>query len=324
MDDVAREAGVSRALVSRAYRGTYGVSSETRSRILAAGEKLGYRPNRIASRLASKGGGTVGIFLLDLRNDVFADTFDGIREVLPGGENHTVLAIGDPDGASNEQALDSLVRSRVDIIIAVGLLASDRIVQELNSAVPVVSATRLIPDVDSAAPDDISGGVIATEHLLSLGHRRIVFMTSPLGDGYRGRQIGYEQTMRAAGADPEVRLTSARRELVDHDVELVLGEEEPPTAIIGRNDHTALGVLDALNRRGLDAPDDVSVIGFDNIPISSAPRTSLTTIDIGSRELGRAAARLALARLDEPGRAPDHIMTRPELVIRNSTGHPAR
>lgn len=324
MEDVAREAGVSRALVSRAYRGSYGVSKSTKEKILSAGSALGYQPNRIASQLASKDQDSVGVFLLDLRNAVFADTFDGIRDVLENQGKEPVLAIGKPGGNGDKKALESLVRSRVGIVIAVGLLAPDAFIRDFNSNVPVVSATREVPDVDSVATDDFSAGRMATCHLLELGHRDILFVSNPLIEGYRGRQAGYESAMNAAGQVPHVIETSYVPERSYQAVLHVLDSGTRPTAMIAHNDQNALGILDALRLRGLRAPDDVSVVGFDNIPDAASARTGLTTIDIHAATIGKWAAHVALERMASP--AQDRILrvTTPTLIPRATSGPPTR
>ena len=112
MEDVARAAGVSRALVSLAYRDAYGVSAETRDHILAAGKKLGYRPNRVAAQLAGKQQLTIGVFLQDLHNSLFADIHDGIRSVTDAQGKHTVLAVGKIDGSKDIEALETLLENR--------------------------------------------------------------------------------------------------------------------------------------------------------------------------------------------------------------------
>ena len=125
MEDVAREAGVSRALVSIAYRDAAGVSAATRARILAIGERLGYAPDQVAARLAGVGGRTVGVFIQDLHNDVFADVFDGVRAVVEPARKSLVMAVGTLDGRGDAAALDTLRRSRVDVIVGVGLQLPD-------------------------------------------------------------------------------------------------------------------------------------------------------------------------------------------------------
>lgn len=323
MEDVAREAGVSRALVSIAYRGVAGVSEESKLRIFAAADRLGYRPNRIAARLASRQTSTIGVFLLDLRNDVFADMFDGIREVADSRGKHLVLSVGQIDGKRDLAALDSLARSRVDVVIAAGLLLPDADVLKFARAIPLVSAARGIAGVDSVCSDNTLGAQAAVRHLLGLGHRRIAFLANPQTDGYLDRQRGYRELMAEHGLEPHVVPSAYSREQAARDIGPALDAAVPPTAVFAHNDQAALGVLDALASRGLRAPQDVSVVGYDNTAVSRAPGTSLTTVDIHGHGLGAAAVETALRRIQNPGEPATTVVSLPSLVVRGTTAPPA-
>lgn len=325
LDDVARAAGVSRALVSMAIRGVPGVNPQTRERILATAEHLGYRPNRLASRLASLSTNAVGVFLLDLRQDVYADMFDGIREVTQPENLHLVLAVGTHDGTMDGNALDSLMQSRVNVVIATGLLLPDDEVRAFNRHTPIVSVARQVEGVDSVASDNVRGARLATTHLIELGHRQIAFLANPQTDGYTGRREGFIDTMTQAGLEPWIigSQYSRRRAALDITPALSLPASERPTAVFAHNDQAALGVLDAMATLGLQAPDDVSVVGYDNSQVSQAPGTQLTTVDLHGEQLGQEAARMALRRLEEPKRPAALHVSQPTLVVRGTSG-PAR
>lgn len=322
LEDVARDAGVSRALVSMAIRDVSGVNSQTRERILASAERLGYRPNRLASRLASRSTTAIGVFLLDLRQDVYADMFDGIRGVTENEKLHLVLAVGTADGASDGKALDSLGQSRVDIVIATGLLLPDDEVRAFSRHTPIVSVARHVSGVDSVTSDNVRGARLATEHLIELGHRRIVFLANPQTDGYTGRQEGYVDTMRRSGVEPWIVGSQYSRRQAAKDIApaLSLPDGERPTAVFAHNDQAALGVLDAMATLGLRAPEDISVVGYDNSQVSQAPGTPLTTVDIHGEELGEEATRMALRRLEEPSAPPASHVSQPTLVLRGTSG----
>ena len=322
MEDVAREAGVSRALVSIAYRGVTGVSESTRERIFAVGNRLGYVPNQVAARLAGKARKTIGVFQQDMHNEVFADVHDGIREQLAARDLGLVLSVASIDGSRDATALNELRASRVDVIIATGLTLPDTELAEFTKPIPMVSIARHFEGIDNVDSDNFGGATAATEHLIELGHRRIIFLSNPQTDGYTDRQRGYRDAMTAAGLEPWVVETTYSRDRAESDAGVVLDGANPPTAIFAHNDRTALGVLDALSTRGLIAGRDVSVVGYDNTSASRAPGLALTTVDIHSVELGRAAAELALARLDDPSRAPQTTRIEPTLVIRGTTGAP--
>lgn len=320
MTDVAREAGVSRALVSLAYRDAFGVSASTRTRILAVGERLGYVPDRAAARLASRTARTVGVHLQDLHNDVFAVMHDGVRRVLEEGGHDSVLSVGALGGERDASSLRTLEGARVGVIVAAGLLMPDAEVQSFSVRTPIVSIARDVPGVDSVCSDNLLGARLATEHLLELGHRSIALLANPPSDGYLDRRRGYEECLREVGIPPRaLEVTYARADAAAAAVRLLDGDS-PPTAFFAHNDQAALGVLDVLAARGLAPGRDISVVGYDNSSVSSAPGTALTTVDLHGAELGAAAARTALKRLSDPSTARHLEVSRPALVIRRTTG----
>lgn len=322
MEDVAREARVSRALVSLAYRDAAGVKAETRDRILEVGRRLGYTPNRVAAQLAGRGGDKVGLYLQDLHNDLFADIHDAVRDVVERQLKHVVLSVGSIDGSRDAVSLDTLRESRVDVVIAAGLQLSDSAVGAFARRVPLVSVMRHIDGVDNVTANNRYGARVATRHLLELHHRRIVFLSNPPGDGYLERAEGFSEVMESAGLVPRIVQTTYSRLHAAADAAALLDLEDRPTAIFAHNDQAALGVLDALAARGLVAGHDVSVVGYDNSALSRFPGTSLTTVDVHSESLGRTAAELALARLADPHAEPTYRSSLPALVIRATTGPP--
>lgn len=322
MADIAREAGVSLALVSLAFRDAYGVSSTTRDRILATADRMGYQPNRLASRLASKADPTLGVFLLDLHNEVFADMFDGMREAAGEHGRDVVLTVGTLAGELDRPSLDWLVRSRVDVVIAAGLLLSDAELSEYQGRLAMVSVARVVPGFDAVASDNIRGATLAVEHLVNLGHRDIVHLAAPATDGYLDRRMGYREEMIRAGLRPEVIDGEYARESAVRKAGALLDRAEPPTAIFAHNDQTALGVLDAARGRGIRVPDDLSVVGYDNTSASRPAVIGLTTVDLHAGDLGRRAVDLAVRRSAEPDAVPLVEMTEPTLVVRTSTAPP--
>jgi DNA-binding LacI/PurR family transcriptional regulator len=323
MEDVASRAGVSRALVSLAYRNRPGVSTETRERILTIGRELGYVPNRVAARLASRGGSTIGVFLQDLHNDLFADLFEGSRAIADEARKHLMLGVGALDGGRDAEALETLAQSWVDVIIAFGLQMPDAEVQEMAQKVPLVCVLRGVADIDSVVSDNRHGARAATRHLLELGHRRIAFLANPPSDGYMDRRYGYVETMTEAGLRPQVAETTYAREAAASDAAALLDGGDPPTAVFAHNDQAAMGVLDALSDRGLAPGRDVSVIGYDNSSPSKVPGITLTSVDVDGVTLGRSAAELALRRIDSPEAPAEWRTSFPTLVVRSTTGPPA-
>lgn len=321
MEDVAQGAGVSRALVSLAYRDLPGVSAATQARILQVGEALGYVHNRVAARLAGKGGDAIGIFLQDLHNDLSADIYDGLREAAEASQKNLVLAVGQLDGSRDSSTLATLRQSRVDVIIAIGLQLNDSEVQRLATQVPIVCVTRAVSDLDCVVSDDKEGAIMATNHLIELGHSRIVFLSNPPADGYLDRGLGYREAMSKAGLEPRAVETSYSRAEVADIAGRLLDSADPPTALFAHNDLAALGVLDAIVVRGLAPGRDVSVVGYDNSSIGRFPGTALTTVDVDGERLGRCGAELAIRRLADPDAPVKLVSSRPSLVVRGTTGN---
>jgi len=317
IEDVAKAAGVSRALVSIAYRGVAGVSESTRDHIFEVGKRLGYVPNLNAARLASKDIRTVGVFLQDLHNEVFADVFDGIRQVIDETEIQIVLAVGSSAPGHDSKALDTLIAARVGVIIAAGLTMADSDLKRYAKRTKIVSVTRKLEGVSSVVADDYAGAMLATKHLLAMGHTRIAFLANPQTDGYLDRQRGYLDAMSGAGVAPIVQPSSYVRMEAEVDAATLL-KAEKPTAVFAHNDLSALGVLDAVLSAGLRPGADVAVVGYDNTSLSQTPVLALTTVDPHSHDLGREAAKLALELLGADV-SPKTVVLEPQLIVRASS-----
>ncbi|MFJ4208756.1 LacI family DNA-binding transcriptional regulator [Paenarthrobacter sp. NPDC089675] len=322
--DVAREVGVSRTLVSFAFRGEPGVSGETRQAIFDAAKRLGYRPNAVAADLARKHRSAVGLYLMDIRNEIYADILSGVRTALLQGRSRLILSVSRSIDGEDRDALESLIEARVGIVIAATLLDSDEKVHEVAAAVPLVSVTRPVEGVDSVYSDDALGARVATEHLLSLGHTRIAHLAGPAYDGHVVRRRAYEATMHDAGlAHRTLCAEDFTQESGQRAAGLLLDQTERPTAIFAHNDQLALGAREAAYARGLSIPEDLSLVGYDNTRTAGLHGIELTSVDLRAVELGRVAGEVALHRLSNPDApAADRRLT-PKLVVRHSTAPPA-
>ena len=320
MEDVAKAAGVSRSHVSLAYRDAYGIKPEVRDHILAVGKQLGYRPNRIAAQLAGKSNNSIGVYLQDLHNDLFADIYDGIREVTEPLGKHLVLAVGHTDGSLDSQALDTLLESRVDVVIAAGLTLPDKALKAFTDKAKIVSVARVVARADNVLSNNFAGAAKATRHLIDLGHKLVVFIANPDTDGYGDRRKGYLAVMDEARLQPQVVEGSYSRAATQEIATSLLAQTPRPTAIFAHNDQAALGVMDAVITAGLKPGKDVSVVGYDNSTLSQSPSSALTTVDIHGRELGRLAAQAALARLEDDEQPFINETIEPTLVVRSTTG----
>ncbi len=324
--DVAERAGVSKSLVSLVMRDSPHVSDEKRSAVVQAADELGYRPNAVARSLVRQRSGVFGCVLSDLHNPFFADVADGIEEVAFAEGYRTLLSSGFLDPVRESVAVDTLLQMRVDALLLLGTLSH---VEELETAartVPVVFVGRATDStlVDSVKDDDRAGAESVVDHLVALGHRSIAHISGGGGAGAPGRRSGYEAAMRRHGLGSEIRVVegaftsaggrSGMAELID--------SGEPPTAVFAPNDFAAYGALEALDRRGLTVPDDISVVGYDNLAMSRFGRINLTTVAQPSRELGQRAMELVMERIAGARTEARHVVVTPELVVGRTSGPP--
>ena len=325
MEDVAREAGVSRALVSLVMRERPNVSDERRRRVLDAASRLGYRPNAMARSLASRRTKTVGVILDDLRNPFFAEIAGGVEELASHVGYQLLLAAGGRQARRERAALGALLEHRVSGIIMVSPRMGTSVIAAAAAEAPLVIVGRTLRgvDADSVLINEGHGTELVLDHLVGLGHERIAHVDGGTGAGGPQRRSAYLRGMRAR------RL--ARRALVipgDFTEEAgvnaaaeLLRLPELPTAVFAANDLVAAGLLGGLDRAGVDVPRDVSIVGYDNIGIAHLAHVSLTTVHQPRTDMGRLALELLLDRIDNR-RANEVRLIEPSLVVRSTTAPP--
>ncbi len=322
LEDVAREAGVSRALVSLVMRQKPQVSEERRARVLAAAARLGYRPNAMARSLASRRSNTVGVLLNDLHNPFFAEITDGIEQVARQRGYRVLLSTGGRSRAREEAALEAFLESRVDGLVLVSTLLAEATITQAAAMAPVtlVSRTSKSPAVDSVHTDDVHGAELAVAYLIGLGHRRIAHIDGGRNPGSRPRRQGYERAMDAAGLERLVLAGDFSEVSGSEAASRLLALAERPTAVLTSNDMAAAGVMDRLSAAGLSVPADISVVGYDNTSLAQMRQVNLTTVNQPRVEMGRLAMQAVLERIDGSRTAAVSHVTVPTLVVRGSTG----
>ncbi|WP_030804600.1 LacI family DNA-binding transcriptional regulator [Streptomyces sp. NRRL S-337] len=333
---VAERAGVSKSLVSLVLQGSPRVSDTKRRAVLDAIDELGYRPNAAARSLVARRTHTVGVLLNDLRNPWFVDLLDGLNSVLHAHGLRILMADGRLDRRTGQDVARTFQELRVDGLVVVGTLPDTDGLAEVAERLPTVIAGNhepRLPHVDIVANDDERGARLATEHLISLGHRRIAHIA---GRGVVGalRRRGFEAAVRAHGLH-----TAAVVENADGTEEggyraavRLLNparRTERPTAVFAFNDISCVGALSAAQELGLTVPVDLSLVGYDNTYLARIRHLWLTSVNNASHDVGRRAARCLLDRManqDTPagGTHPpaDHQLVAPELEIRGSTAPP--
>ncbi|MFD3790499.1 LacI family DNA-binding transcriptional regulator [Streptomyces cyaneofuscatus] len=317
--DVARVAGVSKSLVSLALRGDSGVSENTRVRIAAAAEELGYRSNALARGLVQGRTMLLGVLLTDLANPYHTDVVAGVEESAGEAGLGVLLAHGRRDAKRLAAQLDTLVELNVDGVIAISSWVDSADLQAAARRTPVVVVGR--PErppagIDTVANDDAAGAALAMTHLLGLGHREIAFVTTSRRPAAEGRRRGYEAASRRAGLVPRTVMVEDVNDLSLRVAPLV---SSGVTGLIANNDLTAVALLDTAHDLRIPVPERLSVVGYDNSTFAALVRPRLTSIDQPRPELGRTAVRLLLQRAG--GRTTDrHEVLDPGLVPRGSTG----
>ncbi|GHC94503.1 LacI family transcriptional regulator [Nocardiopsis terrae] len=317
--DVAKEAGVAASTVSRAFTNPRRVSPATREHILGVAEQLGYRPNPLASALQSGRTATVALLVPDITNPHFFGTIRGAERRASTAGLTFILSHTEESGHNEQRQIERLERS-VDGFVLAASRMSDETTVELAREHNLALVNRQIEGLPGASVDDGRGSWQIVEHLASLGHRSLAYLSGPKDSWLAGERW---KALRAAAAGHGMRATrlgpfSPKMEsgAAAADAALVDGA----TALVAHNDLLAIGILRRLAERGLDVPRDRSVVGYDDIFGADLCVPALTTLSGPHETAGRAAVELLLERVTRPGTPPRQVVLPPHLVVRDSTG----
>ncbi|TCJ15621.1 LacI family transcriptional regulator [Rubrobacter taiwanensis] len=328
--DVAQRAGVSISTVSRVLNDTgYPVKPETRQRVLEAVEELGFRPNDLARGLHLKRTRTVGLVIPDITNPYYPELALGV-EATASGEGYSVIFCNTNRRAEKlEHYVDVLLQKRADGIIIAGggtdFSPVSQVLSDFDIEAAVIGRHNL--PFPSVQIDNVGAAYEATSHLVELGHERIAFISGPLSlTSVQDRLNGYREALRRRGIERDDRLVregdfqpesgySAARSLLQGSVR--------PTAIFAANDRMAIGAMAAAFDLGMEVPEEVSIVGFDDITMASYVRPALTTVSLPGYEMGASAMRLIL-KLISGKECPRVTWLPAELVVRDSSGPPPR
>ena len=344
--DVARLAGVSRATVSYVLNGLaperVPISEETRARVLAAVEELGYEPDARAQALRSGHTKTIGLIIPDIRNPHFWQTSDGVEQELRAAGYHLLLSSADLSPEYGEDVFKELSRRRIDglILMSSDIFQSEAAQKILNQLLkrrfPIVRIGEH-PTIDCVASNYEAATREAMAYLLSLQHRRVglIYGVRPPWDslgtaglpgdssGGMDRLIPYQDCLRAAGlpVDPALIVTCGTAIEDGYQAALqLLKLPVRPTALLVINDLLAIGALRAASDLGLRVPADLSVVGYDDIPLAGYLAPRLTTSSKDMVRVGREAVKLLLARIGDPERPHQRIDVQAQFIMRESTG----
>ncbi|TNB72973.1 LacI family transcriptional regulator [Arthrobacter sp. BB-1] len=328
--DVARHAGVSTAAVSKVLRDAYGVSPGMKARVEESIAALNYRPLALARGMRGSSY-TLGVFLVDLSNTFFSVLVEGVRDVAEDLGYQVLIGQGRRGLDSQRQLIDAMVDRRMDGLLLIAPFGAVEELERLGRTLPVVVLGRHGPadNFDTVASDDIAGSSLIVDHLVALGHERIAFLDHDHPDNEPSmpqivRRRGYDQAMIRHGLERRIDHLPGRWG-TDGGIQAgrrLVNRSQRPTALHGGADVAALGAYTALLESGIRVPEDISIVGYDNVPATALPPIGLTTVDQSGVEMGRQAAELLLSRIE--GRTESrHVLIPPRLVVRKTTAAPA-
>jgi LacI family transcriptional regulator/LacI family repressor for deo operon, udp, cdd, tsx, nupC, and nupG len=330
LKDVGRLAGVSVSTVSRVLTRSSLVNDVTRERVQRAIDALGYQPNRVARRLLRKDaarGNLIGLVVPDIENPFFADIVRGVEDVARQRDYVLFLGNSDEDAQRETRYLDLMRAESVDGLILPASSDVEPVVARFVAAgIPIVCVDRRMPglDVDTVVADNVRGAYDAVVHLLGVGHRRIGFVGGrPDLSTSRERFDGYVRALATFDVPLDeglVRNGDSRQESGRRLTRELLALRRPPTALLVGNNLMTLGALEAIHLERRRIPDDVAVIGYDDMPWALALNPPLTAVRQPGYEMGRCAAELLLRRIHEPRRPTAVVTLDPQLVVRQSCG----
>jgi DNA-binding LacI/PurR family transcriptional regulator len=324
--DVAARAGVGVGTVSRVLNGGANVSQDTHERVLRAMRDLDYRPNQRARALSTGRTRSIAVVAPFATEPSVVERLRGISEVLRDSDHDLVLFdVATPDQCDRQYRAVAH-GDRFDGLLAISLAPTDDDVKQLARAgLPTVLLDCAHPDLPRVVIDDVRGGMLATRHLLQLGHRRIAFMGETADERFRfsastRRREGCELALKAYGLaleEPYVRVGPHGRAVAHRLTDELLALAERPTAIVAASDTPALGVVEAASSAGVRIPQELSVVGFDDLDV--AAYVGLTTVRQPLRASGEIAARLLLERIGRPLGDPVEKVLELEIAPRRTT-----
>ncbi|AEG45644.1 LacI family DNA-binding transcriptional regulator [Isoptericola variabilis] len=325
--DVARHAGVSAASVSNYLNWPDRLSNRMKRRVEASIAELGFVPSMPARQLRRQRSGIVGLSVVNASNPYFAGIATAVEKVAADAGLAVVTGSSHESAAQQEQFLTLFEQLRFDgVVVAPSDDELEPLRRRRERGTPVVLVDHDDPErrLSSVSIDHREGGRLAVRHLLAAGRRRLLFAAGP--EGVRQVQSRIDGCHDVVAAVPGVVLEVVRSADLDLEVGQDVGHwvaglpaDRRPDAVFAGNDLHAIGIVNALTRAGVRVPDDVAVVGYDDIPFAAMAAVPLTTVRQPIAQIGAAAARLLLDEIAEPGREPRDVVFPPELVVRAST-----
>ena len=333
INDVASVAGVSKSTVSNVVRGLPGVTESTRRRVHVAISELGYRPNVLARQLVQRRTSILGVVVGDLANPFFAEMAKSLERHAAARGFTAMFCNTEGESQSELAGVETLLQHRVAGIVFLAFSGDARTMQEVQRhQVPAVFVSCAADWGDVVSVDDVLGARLGTRHLIDAGHRRIAYISIPEleDDSDRARWDGYAAALEEAGLGPGIRVSwspPSDRAGVDGVerplLELFTGRQRA-TAVFTANDVAAIALQEFADRVDLHVPNDLSIVGFDDVPMSGLARIALTTVAQPRDELARLGIATIADRIERRLKgAPTRTLVEVALVARRSTAPPA-
>lgn len=327
--DIARQAGVSQATVSRVLNNSLNVRDETRKKVLEIIEKHGYKPNQLARSMVVKETRNLGLIVADVTNPFYSELSKTIIDRAMSLDYSVLLCNTDNDNRTMEYYIDVLLQKRVDgIIVASVSTGHERVEQLVKSGFPCLMCNRHLgySKNNFVVTDNIKGSYLAVNHLIRLGHKRICYVAGPAEfSTAQERLIGYKNALQEAGIAYNEALVlqgGFKKDSAYYAVKKILSKKPLPTAIFCTNDVMALGTINSIIEAGYKVPEDIAIVGYDDISIAAHSLIRLTTISAKTQEMGIKAVDYILQLIKNGG---SNLLIQeylePELIIRNSCGY---
>jgi LacI family transcriptional regulator/LacI family repressor for deo operon, udp, cdd, tsx, nupC, and nupG len=327
MNDVARRAGVSIATVSRVINGSPNLNPETKAKVIKAIKEMNYQPSRVAKRLRSRGnpGKLIGILIPDIQNPFYVDVLRGVEDIALQNNYALIMCNFGQDEKKEKLYLDMLRSEAVDGLLTAPTREDDpEVTKLLKAGMPIVCVDRGLKnsDVDVVMVNNQKGAFEAVDHLAKSGYKRIAYISGlPTIPSSYLREAGYREALHVNGLDYNPGLVRYGDSKYESGVVLcreLLESSNPPDALFTGNNLITLGALETIHLKKLSIPDEIAIIGFDDMFWSNSLYPSLSAVRQPALEIGKRAAELLIQRINDPHRMCIQMILNPELMIRNS------
>lgn len=326
--DIARELEISASTVSRALNNNPRISLKTKEKIKAVADRLGYRPNTLASNLRNKKSNTIGIVVPLINRHFFSSVISGVEDIAFKAGYNVVISQSNDLAAKEISIVQSMFSNRVDgLIISIAMQTSnfDHLKLFRKKQIPLVFFDRAVPEIDTdkIVVDDFDGAFRVTQHLIDQGYKRIAHLAGPQNlTTYFDRKNGYIEALRKnniAFDESLVNVSTLTSEDGVPAIEKLMALPNPPDAIFCGNDTTALSVMIYLRDKGIRIPEDFGIVGFSNEPFSKVVSPAISTILQPGFAMGQKAAELIISKIENKDRTYQTITLPTELIIRDSS-----